>query len=128
MTDGLTNLTVTALAIDPQATRLYAATNGEGVFAVTLETPHFMLTASTAGLGNGTVTSTPGGIDCGWDCSESYAADTTVTLTATPAFGSVFTGWDGCDEVSGNSCVVTINEARSVTARFLGVPLPPRFR
>src|SRR2546428_5845093 len=48
-----------------------------------------------AGSGSGTVTSTPAGITCGADCSEPYASGTVVTLTATPAAGSVFTGWRG---------------------------------
>jgi len=45
-----------------------------------------------------------------------------VTLTATPAIGSVFTGWSGCDSVSGTRCTVTMNRQRSVTAEFLGLP------
>src|SRR2546428_403995 len=48
-----------------------------------------------AGSGSGTVTSTPAGITCGADCSEPYASGTVVALTATPAIGSVFTGWGG---------------------------------
>ena len=74
--------------------------------------------ASATGDGAGTVTSSPSGIECGTDCSELYPSGTTVTLTATPASGSVFAGWSGCDEVSGASCTVTMNAAASVTARF----------
>jgi uncharacterized repeat protein (TIGR02543 family) len=40
------------------------------------------------------VTSSPPGIDCPGDCSESNTAETWVTLTAVPGAGSVFTGWD----------------------------------
>ena len=59
--------------------------------------------------------------------TANYASGTTVTLTATPAFGSTFTGWSGCDAVSGTTCTVTMSSARSVTASFLGIPpiLPP---
>src|SRR5207244_152459 len=62
------------------------------------DTPATTLTVSKAGTGSGTVTSTPTGITCGTDCSASYASGTVVTLTATPAAGSVFAGWSsvGC--------------------------------
>jgi List-Bact-rpt repeat protein len=73
-------------------------------------------------LGNGTVTSSPAGINCGIACSASYHAGPVVTLTATPATGSLFTGWSGCDLVSGNTCTVTMSAARSVNADFTGAP------
>jgi Divergent InlB B-repeat domain/PQQ-like domain len=83
----------------------------------------YTLTVSDTGLGSGTVTSSPAGIDCGSTCSASYVSGTTVTLTATPDSLSGFGGWSGCDAVSGNTCTVNMNSARSVTADFalLGV-------
>ncbi|MGI8822522.1 MAG: sulfatase family protein, partial [Acidimicrobiia bacterium] len=42
----------------------------------------FDLTVTRAGTGSGTVRSTPAGIKCGTDCTESYASGTSVTLTA----------------------------------------------
>ncbi|TLY46615.1 MAG: VCBS repeat-containing protein [Nitrospirae bacterium] len=78
----------------------------------------FTLTVSKAGTGSGTVTSGDGRITCGATCSASYTSGTVVTLTATPAFGSIFTGWSGCDAVSGTTCSVTMNGTRSVTASF----------
>ena len=78
----------------------------------------YTLTVSDTGLGSGTVTSSPAGIDCGSACSASYVSGTTVTLTATPGSSSGFGGWSGCDAVSGNSCTVKMNSARSVTANF----------
>src|SRR3990172_2816804 len=48
------------------------------------------------GLGSGTVTSSPLGIDCGNDCRQVYPADgITITLTATPNPDSNFVGWGG---------------------------------
>ncbi len=77
----------------------------------------FELSVSIAGAGIGTVTSQPGGIDCGTDCIEAYDADTLVTLTASRAAGSVFAGWSGaCSGV--DSCEVVMDAARSVTATF----------
>jgi len=42
-----------------------------------------------------------------------------VTLTATPAFGSVFVGWGGaCSGIRVPSCTVTMTGDMSVTATF----------
>jgi hypothetical protein len=88
----------------------------------------FTLGVSKDGIGNGTVTSSsnPAGateIDCGVTCSASYDWSTVVTLTATPAFANRFMGWSGCDSESGSICVVTMQAEKSVTARFVGLPL-----
>ena len=77
----------------------------------------YALTVATSG--SGTVTGT--GINCGSDCTESYADGTSVTLTATPSDGSYFFGWGGACIGTG-SCVVTMNAAKSVTATFKPVP------
>jgi Divergent InlB B-repeat domain len=50
---------------------------------------------SNTGTGTGTVTSSPGGITCGADCTEAFLSGTVVTLTPTPATGSVFSSWGG---------------------------------
>jgi hypothetical protein len=89
-----------------------------GNFAVT-----GVLTATKAGTGSGTIssTSTPASADqinCGATCSASYDTGTVVTLTATSDAGSTFTIWTGCDAVAGATCTVTINASRSVTATF----------
>jgi hypothetical protein len=81
------------------------------------------LAVARSGLGSGTVTSAPAGINCGTACSATYLDGTAVTLTATPALLSVFIGWTGCDSVSGNSCTVTMSAGRTVNAEFLGVPM-----
>ena len=75
--------------------------------------------ASGLGIGNGTVTSDPPGIDCGATCSASYVIGTVVTLTARPDIISIFNGWSDCDAVSGTTCTVNMRAARSVTAHFL---------
>ncbi len=75
------------------------------------------LTAATDGSGAGTVTSDVGGIDCGSACTASVEHGTTVTLTATPASSSSFTGWTGACTGTG-PCVVTMSQARSGAATF----------
>src|SRR5207302_100401 len=61
----------------------------------TFALPSFTLTLTTAGAGSGTVTSAPAGISCGATCVAAFPSGTAVTLTATPAAGSTFTGWTG---------------------------------
>ncbi|MDS4058620.1 MAG: M6 family metalloprotease domain-containing protein, partial [Candidatus Contendobacter sp.] len=77
------------------------------------------LTVTKAGTGAGTVASITGEINCGATCQYTYPplADTVVTLTATPAAGSVFTGWSGACSGTG-TCTVTMNAAKSVSATF----------
>ncbi|MCB1921641.1 MAG: DUF642 domain-containing protein, partial [Candidatus Competibacteraceae bacterium] len=92
----------------------------------------YTLTVSKAGTGSGTVTSNPSGIDCGFDCSESFSANTMVTLTAKPdsfdvkplSAGNqqVFAGWSGACTGTNPSCTVTMNAAKNVTATFTSSP------
>jgi Divergent InlB B-repeat domain len=71
---------------------------------------------SSEGSGSGTVTSTPAGINCGSDCSEAYSSGTVISLTATPAAGSIFAGWGGDSDCLDG--VVTMNTNKSCTATF----------
>ena len=83
-------------------------------------------TLTTSVTGTGSISSSPAGISCGADCSESYASGTSVTLTATPGVGQQFTGWTGCTAIVGfpNMCTVTMDQARSVTATFAAIIWP----
>jgi hypothetical protein len=83
------------------------------------------LSVAKTGTGNGTVTSTPGGINCGNDCSQAYTDGTSVTLTATAAPGSSFTGWSGDCSGSTASCTVSMSDSRAVTATFDLLPVTP---
>src|SRR5206468_2888961 len=76
------------------------------------------LTVGKAGLGFGTVTSSPGGINCGLSCSAAYDAGTTVTLSAQAGLLSAFAGWSGGGCSGTGACVVTMNAAATVTASF----------
>ena len=84
----------------------------------TTATQNYTLTVTRQGTGSGTVTSSPTGINCGSTCSASYAAGTSVTLSALPASGSTFGGWGGACSGTNSSCTVSMSAARSVTARF----------
>lgn len=75
------------------------------------------LTVNVAG--DGSVKSTPSGIACLGDCSETYVAGTPVTLTATPDEDAALVGWGGaCSETDGDVCTVTMDEAEIVTVTF----------
>jgi hypothetical protein len=76
-----------------------------------------VLTVTKGGTGNGTVTSSPAGINCGADCTEPYASTTAVTLTAAPALGSTFIGWLG-DCKSIGPCALSVSAATSALATF----------
>ncbi|HEY3550369.1 MAG TPA: PASTA domain-containing protein [Gaiellaceae bacterium] len=82
-------------------------------FALRSET----LSMGHTGSGRGTVVSSPAGISCGSTCSHGFAFGTSVTLTATPATGSTFSGWSGACTGTG-TCTVVMSQAESVTAGF----------
>src|SRR5262249_23807230 len=74
------------------------------------------LSIAAAGSGTGTVTTSPSGINCGATCVSSFPSGSVVTLIATPANGSTFTGWSGDSDCSDGS--VTLNANTSCTATF----------
>jgi hypothetical protein len=75
------------------------------------------LTITTSGTGSGTITSSPSGINCGSTCSASFSQGTVVTLTATAAPGSTFTGWGAPCSGTGQ-CTVTLTSDTQITATF----------
>jgi hypothetical protein len=88
-----------------------------------------------SGLGDGIVTSSPAGINCGADCDESFPDTASVTLTATPMAGSVFASWDLDADADGSTtadcigtsptCTLSMSAARSVRPVFaLSPPIP----
>jgi List-Bact-rpt repeat protein len=72
-------------------------------------------TVTSSGTGNGTVTSSPAGINCGSTCSALFNSGTVVILTAIPATGSTFAGWSGTGCSTGT---VTMNADTTCTATF----------
>jgi hypothetical protein len=86
------------------------------------------LTVSKSGTGSGTVTSSPGGIVCGPDCSKQYPNTTQVALTASPSSGSVFAGWSGGGCSGVGTCTVTIGAAVTVTASFTKALQNPQWK
>jgi uncharacterized repeat protein (TIGR02543 family) len=87
--------------------------------AVEKEGSGYSLTVTKIG-GNGTVTSTPAGINCGATCSANFNSGTQVTLAAKADAGYSFTGWAG--DCNGATCTVTMTTNRNVTALFAKLP------
>ena len=83
-----------------------------------------LVTKSGAGQAGGVVMSTsvvPSGstINCGATCSGNYPSGALVTLKAQGSSTAVFTGWNGAGCSGTGSCVITMNQAQSVTANFI---------
>jgi hypothetical protein len=124
--DLATNTLSQAVTLSPGAFEAYTSTqigpdgtvyatnsailNAVGSFAVTVNVAH-------AGSATGTVSSSPGGIACGPTCSAQFAAGAAITLDATPASGSVFTGWLGAC-TGRESCVLPAATDHIVSATF----------
>lgn len=102
--------------------------SGTGTCTVTMTTAksvtatftlnQYALTVTRDGNGAGTVTSNPNGINCGGTCAASFNYGQTVTLTAAPSTGSLFTGWSGGGCSGTSTCSVPISIATTVTATF----------
>ncbi|HEY2848516.1 MAG TPA: hypothetical protein VGI97_01465, partial [Gemmatimonadaceae bacterium] len=110
--------TVEVRAVDP--------TTGDrlvyGTVNATATSTQNTLTVTEAGTGSGTVTSSPAGINCGSACAANFDAGTIVTLTASPAAGSSFSGWSGGGCSGTGTCAVTVTAATSVTSTFALTP------
>lgn len=82
----------------------------------------YQLTVSRTGRGKGTIVSEPSGIFVGSTFNYDYtnfAEGTLVTLTATP-LSNATVQWSGdCSSTEGNTCTLTINAEKQVTAEFV---------
>src|SRR5262245_37527562 len=91
---------------------------------------HLIVVHSSNNTGQGTVTvnrstlhavplnAEPAGACAKAVCGASYAQGTRVTLTATAAEGSTFTGWSGECEGTSPTCTVRLDRSRDVMVHF----------
>ena len=89
----------------------------------------FTLTVNKSLLGGvlASVSSSPVGLDCGvllTSCEAVFVEGTVVTLSYGDLTGG-FDGWSGCDALSGDDCVVTMDADKTVEASFSVVSVPP---
>jgi hypothetical protein len=94
-------------------------------FKVQVTTPKHTLAVTVTG--EGTVTSTPAGIDCGQGhtaCSAEFE-EVAVTLTSTPAAGYTLSAWGGACSGTGSCSLNPLSANESVTAAFSAAPVPP---
>ena len=78
----------------------------------------YAVTVNKSGTGTGTVTSSPSGINCGTTCTASFAAGSSMTLTAVATSGG-FTGWSGAGCSGTGTCTLSsLSAAAAVTASF----------
>lgn len=98
---------------DPDRPALTVPLTGTGIIVT------YPLTIVSTGTGSGRIDLSTGG-SCTGNCSESIIDGSTVTLTPVADVGSQFTGWSGCDSVTGTTCTVAVTEAKTVSAAFNG--------
>jgi Divergent InlB B-repeat domain len=124
--------TVVSLTAAPSAGSVFAGWSGDsdcvdGVVTMGANkscTATFKVDTATLNLarsGDGTVTSNPSGINCGSECSKSYAKGTKVTLSAKAGLNGQFAGWSGggCQGIA--DCTVSLADSTTVSATFVGV-------
>ncbi len=108
---------VNAVSVTTAATESNSVNNlGTDSTVIVTGTPG-SLTVNKFGSGSGTVASQDGGINCGATCTFAYVVGSNILLTATPAAGSIFTGWLGPCSGTG-TCTVPISGAATVSATF----------
>jgi GH25 family lysozyme M1 (1,4-beta-N-acetylmuramidase) len=78
----------------------------------------YPVTVELQGSGGGTVSSSPARIDCGATCTASFAAGSTVDLSAVADSASAFTGWGGGCAGLSSTCSVTVLSPTDVVASF----------
>ena len=112
-TGALTNTAIVAGdELDP------AMASNDATVTTSVTTTSVTLTVNLGGTGSGMVTSDPPGIDCGDDCTEELPIGTPVTLIASPAEGSVFTGWSNVECSGTDPCNFLAEFSGVVMATF----------
>lgn len=102
---------------DPDENPFDLNLNGRGLTGV-----FYTLNVATT---NGTVVSSPSGINCPADCSETFdqGYEAVLNLSAIPKSGYRFVGWSGDLSGTSGSLTVPVDRNRNITANFEPVTL-----
>lgn len=134
-TESLPMGTIVTLSVRPEAGQSFVGWGGACVgtaptctvilsgpraVTATFQAQVYPLDVRQGGAGGGAIS---GGIDCGSICSISLPEGTVVTLTASPASGSVFAGWSGACAGTAPTCTVILTGPKSVGADFQPIML-----
>ena len=108
-----------------QAPVSVSAPNSVNDVNITLSNPQNnpRLTVQIAGPGTGSVTSSPAGVNCSSGTCINTFPPATITLTPSPAAGSLFAGWSGGGCSGTGTCVIALNTDTTVTATFNSLPV-----
>jgi septum formation inhibitor-activating ATPase MinD len=94
--------------------------------SATFNHPQFPLTVTKVGPGNGTVTSTLAGIECGSTCTAGFDKGSTVLLTSVSGINTEAVLWSGCSSIGAKGgCEVTMSAAKTITATYKPQPAVP---
>ena len=120
----IVNVTVDGASVGAVTSHTFAAVTGNHTIGATFAVNTYALALSRSGTGTGSVTSSPAGIACGADCTETYNHGTEVTLTAAADVSSSWTGWSGHCSGTALTCTLSMDAAKSVTAAFADIGKP----
>ena len=96
---------------------IYSTFDKDYLFSYALASDPDTYTLTIDRQGNGSITSTPIGINCGATCTAAFASDTTVALTPSADSGYNFHHWTGACTGAG-VCEVKMSGNQSVGAVF----------
>jgi len=112
---GLTG--ANSIAVSPDGRNVYATGYFDDSVVSLLRTrPTTTITVRTTG--NGSVRSTPAGLQCPKRCTVSFSVGETVTFIATPRKGVTFSGWTGLCKAKVRMCKLVVTSAGTIGATF----------
>lgn len=80
-------------------------------------------TLALSKTGNGRVSSSPTGIDCGTDCFYGFPKNSAISLSAQPDSDSIFLNWRGACTEKKLTCAITLTKNLAVKANFKAIPI-----
>jgi hypothetical protein len=109
------------IAEDKCVVTMSAAKAVSAAFKLEPQWVEYTITLRPRGTGKGTVSSFPAGIECGQSCAASYLFQTSLSLFAAPAPGSVFDHWSVNACATLPSCTISVRSSRRIGAVFTAV-------